>query len=231
MPTKRTRRQQKSSSNTWVIGGIVLVAIVAVIIIVIGSNSVASGGAAVGSFSPPAAAPLDKCVAAACGQENAPVTIDVYSDFQCPYCKAFEPALQQLSPDYVDTGKVKVVYHNFPVIGPESESAAQASLCAADQNKFWMFAHDMFAHQGKENSGVFTLSNLKQLAAAAGLDRAQFNSCLDSGKYSSQVNQDAAGGRQKGVKATPTFFVNGQIHEGSVSYTDLKGLVDAALPK
>lgn len=225
-----TRRRRKSGTNLWVIGGIVAVAVLAVALVIFNNSALGASSARI-SFDPPAAAPLDKCGAASCGSDNAPVTLDVFADFQCPYCLQFEPVLQQLAGPYIDTGKVKLVYHNFTIIGPESDTAAQAAMCAGDQNKFWMFANDLFKHQGTENSGVFTAANLKQLAAAAGLNTATFNSCLDSGKYKAAVAQQLADGQQKGVQATPSFFVNGQMHAGGVPYDQLTALINAALPK
>jgi protein-disulfide isomerase len=228
MAGKRAKRRQRRSNVVWMVGGIlVVVLVVAVVAWANGTN--ASSAPLVASPPPPAA--LDKCGSATCGSATAPVTLDVYADFQCPYCKAFEPALEQLTPGYIDTGKVKLVYHHFPVIGAESVTAAQASLCAADQSRFWMFANDLFVHQGAENSGVFTPSNLQSMAVAAGLEGATFKSCLDSQKHASQVNQQLAEGTQRGVKATPSFFINGQIHEGGVAYPQLTALIDAALPK
>jgi protein-disulfide isomerase len=197
MANKRGRaRRRKNSSNliiwAFVVGAVAIVGLVIVI------NTTNAAGTQI-SVDPPAAAPLDKCGTATCGSTNAPVTIDLYADFQCPYCGQFEPVVEQLGPDYIDTGKVKVVFHNFAFIGDESVAAAQAAMCAGDQNKFWMFANDLYKHQGAENSGVFSSSNLKKLAAAAGLDTAQFNSCLDTGKYAGAVEQQRAEGRQRQV--------------------------------
>ena len=228
MATKRTLRKRRRNTSTWIIGGIVVVALVAVIVIAM-SGSSSTSASVVASPPPPAA--LDKCGSATCGNANAPVTIDVYADFQCPYCAQFDPVLQRLAPDYIDTGKVKLVYHHFTVIGPESVTAAQAASCAGDQNRFWMFANDLFAYQGAENSGVFSAANLKKMAAAAGLDATAFNTCLDSGKYASQVTQQKAEGVQRGIQATPTFFVNGKVHEGSATYDQLVSLINAAQPQ
>jgi protein-disulfide isomerase len=230
MASKRGRpKRRKSTNNLIVWGGVAAVVVIALLIIFVNSR-LNSAGAQI-SFEPPAAAALDNCGSATCGDANAPVTIDLYADFQCPYCAQFEPVLEQLGPDYIDTGKVKLVFHNFAFIGAESDAAAQAVMCAGDQNKFWMFANDLYQHQGAENSGVFTSSNLKKLAAAAGMDSAQFNSCLDGRKYAGAVQQQAAEGRQRQVQSTPTFFVNGQMHAGGVSYDQLVGLVNAALPQ
>ncbi len=138
--------------------------------------------------------------------------------------------LQQLAPQYITSGKVKFVYHNFPVIGQESEWAAEAADCAADQNKFWMYATTLFAHQAGENSGVLVRDNLKQFAVQLGLDANTFNSCLDSGKYAASVQQELAQGQQRGVQVTPTFFINGQKHEGALPADQLSALINAALP-
>jgi protein-disulfide isomerase len=229
MANKRGRARRRKNSSNLIIWAFV-VAVVAIVGLVVVINNTNAAGAQI-SADPPAAALLDKCGTATCGSANAPVTIDLYADFQCPYCGQFEPVVEQLGPDYIDTGKVKVVFHNFAFIGDESVAAAQAAMCAGDQNKFWMFANDLYKHQGAENSGTFSSGNLKKLAAAAGMDTAQFNSCLDTGKYASAVQQQTAEGRQRQVQSTPTFFVNGQIHEGAVPYDQLVGLVNAALTK
>jgi protein-disulfide isomerase len=221
-------RRRRNNSNLIIWGFVIGIVLIVGLVIVI-NNTNASGKNI--NPAPPAAAALDKCGSATCGNANAPVTVDVYADFQCPYCAQFEPVVEQLAPDYIDPGKVKVTFHNFSFIGPESDSAAQAVMCAGDQNKFWMFENDLYKHQGTENSGVFTADNLKKMAAAAGMNASQFNSCLDSGKYASAVQQQTAEGRQRGVQSTPTFFVNGQIHEGAVPYDQLVALVNAAAQK
>jgi protein-disulfide isomerase len=129
------------------------------------------------------------------------------------------------------TGKAKFVYHNFAVIGQESIWAAEAADCAGDQNKFWAYVMDLFAHQGGENSGVFAKSNLKQFAAQLGLDPGTFNTCLDGDKYAAQVEQERVQGQQRGVQATPTFFINGKIQEGVLPADQFAALIDAAMPQ
>lgn len=139
--------------------------------------------------------------------------------------------LQQLVPKYIDTGKAKVIYRNFIFIGTESEWAAQAAQCAGDQNKFWAYADSLFAHQAGENTGAFSRDNLKKIAAQVGLDASTFNACFDSGKYAAQVDQETSEGQQRGVQATPTFFINGQRYEGVLSFDQLASLIDAQQPK
>ncbi len=227
MAKKAGRVQRRRRNSNLFIWGLVAAVVVIAAVVIIVNNSNAAGPQI--AANPPAAAPLDKCGSATCGSPNAPVTIDLYADFQCPYCAQFEPVVEQLGPNYIDTGKVKVVFHNFSFIGPESDGAAQAAMCAGDQNKFWMFANDLYKHQGTENSGTFSTNNLKQLAAAAGLNTSQFNSCMDTGKYASAVQQQTSEGQQRQVQSTPTFFVNGQMHAGGVSYDQLVALVNTAL--
>ncbi len=136
--------------------------------------------------------------------------------------------MQQLAPKYIPTGKAKFVYHNYAVIGQESQWAAQAALCAADQNKFWVYGITLFDHQGGENSGALAISNLKDFAAQLGLNTTTFNACLDSGKYAAQVNQELTAGEQRGVRATPTFFINGKMYEGVLSADQMSSLIDSA---
>jgi protein-disulfide isomerase len=139
--------------------------------------------------------------------------------------------LQQIGPNYIATGKARVIYYNFPIIGPDSESAAQAAECAADQNKFWTYADYLFAHQDGENSGALSPKNLKKFAVQLGLNSDAFNTCLDSGKYAALVNQQKAQGEQQGVMATPTFFINGKRYEGVLSAQQLAALIEAGQPK
>jgi protein-disulfide isomerase len=139
--------------------------------------------------------------------------------------------LHQLAPQYIDTGKVRVVYRHLAQIGPESELAAQATECANDQGKFWPYADYLFTHQGGENAGAFSRNNLKQFAGSVGLDSQQFATCLDSGKYSDLVKQQTQDAKNRGVRATPSFFINGQFVEGLPTQQQLAGFFDSLLKK
>lgn len=118
--------------------------------------------------------------------------------------------LQQLAPKYIDTGKAKVVYHHFEFIGQESQWAGEAADCAAEQGKFWPYALYILSHQAGENVGAFSRDNLKGFAKQVGLDTNAFNACFDSGKYVEVVKQETQEGQQRGVRGTPTFYVNGK---------------------
>jgi protein-disulfide isomerase len=139
--------------------------------------------------------------------------------------------LQQLAPDYIFTGKAKLVYNNFAVIGQESQWAAAAAECAGDQNKFWAYAVYLFDHQGAENGGAFSQENLKQFAVQLKLDTSTFNTCFDGGKYTALVQQQLQEGQSRGVRATPTFFINGQMYEGVLPYNQLVSLIQTASPR
>ena len=221
------KRATAHRGNTGWIKTVAVAAIaIAIVLVVVSLTSAAKSPATVTT-----ASALSQCGGPACGQTNAPVTIDVYADFQCPFCARSDGVLQQLAPQYVDTGQVKLVYHNFPILGPESETAAQAAECAGDQNKFWSYANYLFTHQNGENRGAFSPDSLKKFAAQIGLDQSTFNMCLDSGKYAAAVKQQAAEGKQRGVKATPTFFINGQKYEGAPPYNQMAALIDTRQPK
>jgi protein-disulfide isomerase len=221
---QKKRAAARHHHNKGWIRTIAVVAIaIAIVLVVVSLTSAAKSPVTVTT----ASSALSECGTPTCGQANAPVTIDIYADFQCPFCARADGVLQQLASPYVDTGKVKLVYHNFPIIGPESETAAQAAECAGDQNKFWAYANYLFTHQNGENTGAFSPDALKNFAAQLGLNQSAFNTCLDSGKYSALVRQQLAEGQQRGVNVTPTFFINGKKYEGALPYDQMAALIDA----
>lgn len=147
------------------------------------------------------------------GDENAPVKLVEFSDFECPFCGRFySETLGQVEEEYVKTGKVAYYYRHFPLysIHPSAEGAALASECAREQGKFREMHDAIFENQTK-----ISTSDLKGYAADLGFNTTQFNSCLDSKKYQENVDRDVALGGEIGVGGTPTFFVNGKIINGA----------------
>ncbi len=213
--------QQKANSTKWIIGGIVVAVILVTALIV--TNLTATRTVT----TPPSPINSGRVL----GQANAPVTIDEYADFQCPICRRAELLIRQIAPQYIDTGQVKIVYHNFAFLGAESVQAAQAAECANAQGKFWEYAGYLFDHQTGENVGAFSNANLKQFAQDLNLDMTTFNACLDSGKYASLVQQELQEGRALGVNATPTFFINGQRIVGVLPQNQFTALLDSLLAK
>jgi len=124
---------------------------------------------------------------------------------------------------------VRFVFRHFAFIGDESRWAAEASECANEQGRFWDYYDKLFEEQSGENVGTFGKENLKRFAAELGLDTERFNQCLDSGRYQTKVQQELIEGRQKGVRGTPTLFVNGQLIERGGDYQVLRAAILAAL--
>jgi protein-disulfide isomerase len=143
------------------------------------------------------------------GKPSAPVTVVEFGDFQCDKCARFAKAVEpQLNQAYIGTGKAALVFKHFPIHGPDSKTAAIASQCANDQGKFWDFHDILLRNQGPENSGWASTDNLKKLASQIpGLDIQSFNSCLDSQKYSSFVENGMTLANSLGLHATPSFVI------------------------
>ncbi|MFH0856839.1 MAG: thioredoxin domain-containing protein [bacterium] len=181
------------------------------------------------------------------GDANAPVTVVVYDDFECPFCGAFEgtnqqvidylvskyptwtPVMPNLIKDYVDTGKVKFVYRHFPLpasMHPNAFPAAEASECAGVQGKFWEMHDKIFVMNGSESVNV---ESFKQAARDLGLDMDKYNSCMDNHEMKAKVDADKASGEAVGVNGTPGAFINGTGSSGAVSYDEFKKLVDEKL--
>jgi protein-disulfide isomerase len=136
--------------------------------------------------------------------------------------------LHQIASKYIDTGKAKVVYHNFVAIGSESMWAAESAECAGEQGsgKFWEFTDYLFQKQNGENQGAFSKDKLKGFAADLKLDTGKFGQCLDSGKYQQALQDETAQGRAKGVQATPTFIINGQLYPGLLTSGQFSQIID-----
>ena len=165
------------------------------------------------------------------GDPNAPIKIEEFADFQCPFCERFfeqtEPLLMQ---HYVDTGKVQFVYRsmgnfvsqNMGGARTESQDSAAAAYCAADQGKFWEMHDALYLNVLGEDVGSFTDRRLAAIAESVGLDMNEFNDCYGSGKYADQVQQDFADGQAAGVTGTPGFLVTYTVN-GETKTTMIAG--------
>ena len=160
------------------------------------------------------------------GPAGAPVTIVEFSDFQCPFCSKVTPTLEQVVSKY--GSKLRLVFRQFPLpMHPNAAKAAEASLCANEQGKFWEMHDAMF----KDQAGL-AVDGLKSKAAGiAGINAASFNSCLDSGKETPAVQSDVKAGTKAGVNGTPAMFVNGRFVNGAVSADDLSKVIDEELKR
>jgi protein-disulfide isomerase len=173
------------------------------------------------------------------GDPNAPIRIDEYSDFQCPFCRIFyENTEAALLENYVADGTVYFVYHSFGAfIGTESGQSAEAAYCAGDQGKFWEMHDIIFANQTGENVGAYTDRRLVAFAEKLELNMSEFNDCFDSNKYSELVDEDMKNGIAADIKATPSFIltytVNGEekttLIEGAQTIDAFQQQIEAAL--
>jgi protein-disulfide isomerase len=143
------------------------------------------------------------------GGSNAPVTLVEFSDFECPFCARFAGTLKQLHAAFGDD--LKIVYRQFPIpsIHPNAFKAAEGSLCAHDQGKFWEMHDAMFFQQNR-----LAVSDVKALARQLGLDQRRFDQCLDSGRFTEQVQNDMREAQTVGVTGTPALFINGVPLQG-----------------
>jgi protein-disulfide isomerase len=162
------------------------------------------------------------------GASDAPVKIDIWSDFQCPICDQLswriEPTLRTT---YVVPGTVSVTYHDFAFIGQESVDAAAAARAAeALGASFWAYHDLLFANQGTENGGAFSRDRLAGMAVSLGLDRTAFLQALDDPQYAQAVQAETAQGRALGIQSTPTLFINGKEYAGLPAWSNLSALID-----
>jgi protein-disulfide isomerase len=157
------------------------------------------------------------------GPATAPVTIVEFSDFQCPFCSRLVPTLDQVKEKYGD--KVRIVFRQYPLpMHPNAQKAAEASLCANEQGKFWEMHDAMFKNQQE-----LAVDNLKAKAAAIGLKAEEFNACLDSGKFAAKIQEDQKAGTAAGVSGTPAMFINGRFVNGAVPLEQVTSVIDDEL--
>lgn len=252
-PAGRTRRERRAAERlerrvtrrppqrpTWqspavlaTIGAVVVgLALVAVAVLSTGTPSASH------DLLPPAN-PLPSGIPAegeTLGAADAPVTIEVWADFQCPACGHFARETEpQLIRTFVAAGQVRLVHRDFAFLGrgrsyDESVEAAAAARCAARQGRFWDFEAWLYANQRGENAGAFSRERLKAVAERIGLDVAAWTSCLDEGTEQAAVRAETEEGARQGISSTPTIVVNGTPYVGAVPYEQLATIIRGLLP-
>ncbi|HLD75876.1 MAG TPA: DsbA family protein [Candidatus Norongarragalinales archaeon] len=178
-------------------------------------------------------AELVKSYAGSEGSTDAKVTVVEFSDYQCPFCRrAFQDSVKQVRKEYIDTGKVRLLFRDFPLsFHPMAQVSAEAARCAGDQNKYFLMHDKMFNEQEKQGQGTveYTVADLKKWAKEIGADEKTFNACLDSGKHKQTVQDDFSAGAAAGVSGTPTFFINGKQLVGAQPFAAFKAVIDQEL--
>jgi len=165
--------------------------------------------------------PLELAHERTIGKADAPATLEIWSDFQCPACgrlvREVEP---RLIADYVIPGYLRIVYRDRAFLGDESVAAAVAGRCAAAQGEFWQYHDYLFFNQDGENNGAFRRERLLAMADAVGLTRGAFETCLDSPEQRQAVSAETEEGAGLGVATTPTLAIGGQLLPGAPVSTE-----------
>lgn len=142
------------------------------------------------------------------GNSNAPITILEWGDYQCTFCYKFhQSTLDVINEEFVKTGKVKLIFKDFPLNGPDSFLAAQAAYCAQDQERYWQFHNELYKNWAGERTGWITRNSLEKFANTINLNLDEFNKCLDEKKYEQKVTTLHEFGKEIGIDATPSFLV------------------------
>ena len=242
-PEKVSKRQQRrqqmqrqqQSQRLMMIGGIIVVAALVVFAAVYPNIK------SVGEIITVTPAALPDANGLSLGKADAPATIDVFEDFQCPACKSFTESIEPLViQNLVSAGTARYVFHNYPFIdgngvgsSGESDQAANAAMCANEQGKFWDMHATLYANWNGENQGNFSDRRLQAMAQSLGLDMNKFNDCFNANKFKADIQADFDKGQKMGVNGTPTVFVNGtQVGQpGKIaSYDEIAQAVSAIAP-
>ena len=142
------------------------------------------------------------------GLDNALITIVEFGDYQCTFCYKFhQDTLNDIKIEYIDTGKANYVYRDFPLNGPSSILASEASYCADDQGKYWEYHNTIFKNWAGENTGWINMNSLLGFAAQLDLDIIEFSNCMDRHMHYQKVINNESYAKQIGISATPTFLI------------------------
>lgn len=161
---------------------------------------------------------------------GAKVTIVEFGDFQCPACGASYPIVSEILKTY--KGKVNFVFRNYPLpIHNNAQLAAEAAEAAGAQGKFFAMYDALYTNQKEWGESNDPMKYLTKYASSMGLNVDKWKKDVQSKKFANIIKRDQDDGDALGVAATPTFFINGQVHEGGMPYNDFKAAVDAALKK
>ncbi|MFH1347040.1 MAG: thioredoxin domain-containing protein [Spirochaetota bacterium] len=172
------------------------------------------------------------------GDPSAPVTVFIFSDYQCPFCAKFYKETEQLIiKNYVNSGKAKLVYKDLAFLGLESLAASEASNCAKDQGKYWDYHDAIFEVElqemnfgNSENTGNLNRDEFEKIAKNLEMNVDDFLSCFDSKKYDSEIERDINEAKAAIPKiSTPTIFINDKMIQGAYPYAVFSQAIDEAL--
>lgn len=171
------------------------------------------------------------------GDPNAPITLVEFGDYQCFFCnKFFHDTEQKLLENYVDTGKVKIIFKDLTIIGPDSITAAHAAHCADDQGLFWEYHDTLYNNWNGENNGWASSENQLRMAQDVGLNIDEFTDCMLNEIHTQIISASNADARTLGLTGTPGFFVispNNQVTKipGAQPFHVFQKIFDSELEK
>jgi protein-disulfide isomerase len=241
--SERQRAARGKATPLWqqpvsiVTGGAIVIAIAALLLVIrpwAGASQGGSGDLPLGLVRPSVTVPAGLADGKALGSPGAPVTVDIWADFQCPVCGRLAREVEpRLVADFVEKGIVRLVAHDFAFLGSahnpdESLMAATAARCAAIQGHYWEYANFLFWNQDGENKGAFRQERMLAMADAVGLDHTSFEACLNDQSVRRGVQQETTEGITLGINSTPTLFVNGENMVGLPSYDQLAAAISQA---
>ena len=224
--------QDKGAGRIWLVGGIglLIVALIYSVVLVIHARQGASSGTNLElvqlQFDP-----SRDGLGIASGPADAPVTVREFADYQCPACGGFEPVLEQMRKDYVDTGKVRFIFFDLPLedLHKNAVMASQFARCAGAQDHYWQMHDMLYSKQTEWGDLKDPMNTLLGYGDKLGLDGNKLLTCIRTGAMHEAVMSSEAYGDALSIRATPTFAVNDGAYVGGVKYADLKTLIDEQL--
>ncbi|MCF7820069.1 MAG: DsbA family protein [Candidatus Pacebacteria bacterium] len=156
------------------------------------------------------------------GKKDAPLTLVVFEDFNCPYCKEGYYVMKEIYQKYPNN--IRIIHRDFPFISQESPTLALAARCAGEQGRFWLMAEIMY-----KNQGVFELTELPDMAESIGVDREQFSTCLEEQRYLNEIQKDIEDAAILDIKATPTYFFQEYKASGLMPKESFEATVESML--
>jgi protein-disulfide isomerase len=230
-----SRSKAKRSPVLWitlVIGGLGVVALTAAVLLQGGGASADASNLVRPKMEVPAALADGRTL----GKADAPVTLEVWSDFQCPICGQFATLVEpQLITTYVTPGTLRIVHRDAAFQGAKASSSYDESVepaagarCAAAQDLYWPFQDWTYSNQSGENKGGFAAARMRAIATAAGLDVPAWEACLATGTEQAAVKAETQEAATAGINATPTMKLNGETIVGLKTATELGQMIEAA---
>jgi protein-disulfide isomerase len=171
-------------------------------------------------------------VGVALGSADAPVVIEEYADFQCPYCgMVARLTVPQIVEEYVETGKARFIFFDYPLHPGKSELGAEAARCGGDQGAYWPMQEVLFGRMAEWGQKRNPSGQFRQYAEALGLDGGAFAECMESHRYRDVVMASQRRARQLGLNSTPTFIINGRRVTGAMGYDQMAAMIEEELAR